>query len=133
MRPSRSSLALIAVAIGGMLLPCRGEEPAAAPVFATEVAQYFAGWDRNQDGALTVAEMDRAIADSETRATAAAAAVALRQTMVRAKAERMSLDEAQKNTGAAKTFGWALKRLQRAPRVLYAQEKPNPETLRQGK
>ncbi len=111
-------------------MPVCAEE---APVFSTEVASRFGEWDRDHDGALTVPELDRAIADVQTREAAAAAVVAMRQAMLRTKVERVSIDEAQKVAGAEKTFAWGMKRLQGAPRVLFAKDTAHPEGLRQGK
>jgi hypothetical protein len=111
-------------------LAARAEE---APAFTSEVANQFAGWDRDHDGALTLSELDRAIANAEVRGAGAAAAVAVRQGMVRGKVERASLEEAQKLAGAEKTFTWGMKRLERAPRVLFAKDIAHPEGLRQGK
>lgn len=143
MRTSLSPTILVCAAAGWFILPgvaVRGEDapttPAQTPpgpTFATEAGNHFASWDADGDGTLTLAELDRAIADAQTRGPAAASAVALRQSLVRAKVEKVSLADAQKDAGTEKTFSWAMKRLEAAPRALYAKETPHPEDIRQGK
>lgn len=121
----------------GMLgqLPLAGADDVAPPppaAFAGEVAQHFAEWDRDHDGALTMAEVDRAIANPEVKASTAATAVALRQAMVRDKLDRLTRPAAEAPENE-KTYAWAMKRLEAAPRELYAGDAPHAEKLRQGK
>lgn len=110
-----------------------GKTPSAAESFAAALARHAAEWDADGDGSVTLSELDRAIASAGTRGTDAAAAVAARLSMVRAKSVQLPLADAEKMPGAEKTFAWAVKRLNAAPRALYAKEQPTPESVRQGK
>ena len=74
---------LLAVVLACDLVVVNRAAPAAAPApsveFAVQVAEHFGDWDRDESGALSVAEIDRAVADPTTTGAAAAAVAALRR------------------------------------------------------
>ncbi len=101
-------------------------------LFFKQASQHFSAWDANHDNALTLAELDRAIASLEVQGEAAAAVVALKRGMVD-KTAQLTLSSIQASAAYEPLFTWALNRIAKAQRTLFVSQPPKLDSIRQGK
>lgn len=108
--------------------------------FPAVVKKHFAAWDKDGNGELSLAEINRLVTDPAVKGPEAAAVVALRRAAVASKAKPgpFTADGLQASAKAdtsdlAKSYATALKRIESANRELFAKGVPTFSELRQGK
>jgi hypothetical protein len=105
------------------------DEPSA---FMQQTTQHFSAWDADHDNALTILELDRAIANDSVKGEAAAAVVALKRG-TKDKAAKLTLDAIKARKDYPPLFTWAQTRITKADRTLFATPQPKIDSIKQGK
>lgn len=113
------------------------------PGFLDQVGKHFSAWDLDHSGELSLAELDKALANPEFKGESAAAAVALKRG-VKDRTATYALSAIQEQAAKAppagkadtdygKLYIWALERITKADRSLFATQPPQIDSIRQGK
>jgi len=100
--------------------------------FIKHATEHFAAWDADHDNAVTVPELDRAIASDSVKGEAAAAAVALKRG-TKDKAAKLTLDVIKASKDYLPLYTWAQTRITKANRTLFATPQPKIDSIKQGK
>lgn len=121
--------------------PGFAQPKAAKPQFQPAAARYFAQWDKDKNGELSVVELDAVLTDPKVKGEAAAVAAVLRAAATPAKkadkAPVINPDFAATAPEPGKPsldarFNAALGRIAKAERKLFVGEGPRFDALRQG-
>lgn len=129
------------IALALLTTAASAAEPSDA--FLDSVKSHFATWDLDHDGKLVMSEIDRAIANPAVKGIDAASVVALKRGAID-KTEAITLADIEarvtKHHADAKSppdydalHRWALDRITKASRTLYATQPPQIDSIRQGK
>jgi hypothetical protein len=117
-------------------------QPPTVPTFADQVKARFSAWDRDGNGTLTRAEIDRAVADPAVKGAEAAAVAALRRAVRNTKTPPPALTRDTLLTLAAGgkdapdlngMYAAARTRIAAAKRELFARGGPTLDDISQGK
>ena len=136
------TLALMLAAVGsiGAAKPAATTQPGG---FIAQVRLHFAGWDADHDGALSEAEIERALDDPAMTGPAGAAIATIRRSYYAyARYRPLTLDRLTATAAAGDAarvppyesfFAADLKKIDKTNRDLFATGKPDLETLGQGR
>jgi hypothetical protein len=140
----RYALCVLVLADAAVDRVVSAEKAGRAQPFLDAVECRFDDWDGNDDGTLSVAELDAAVADTGTRGPAAAAVAALKRASRSRRYQLPALTRGSiRDLAGAKPasdrpnlpamFAGGLAAIERADRRLFAAGKPRFETIHQGK